>query len=45
MDEQELFRWKFGMRIRLRRAVIGLSQDENANGNTNKKGQGSFALS
>lgn len=28
MDEQELFRWKFGMRIRLRRAVIGLSQTE-----------------
>ena len=28
MDEQELFRWKFGMRIKLRRAVIGLSQTE-----------------
>lgn len=28
MDEQELFRWKFGMRIRLRRAVIGLSQTD-----------------
>lgn len=28
MEQQELFRWKFGMRIKLRRTAIGLSQTD-----------------